>query len=403
MARAGIEVPWPEKPSQPAAPDWRETLHGHLARLAADPARRLYAVLDGAQFDDLPAELRGRELAHRSLYVDVADHELVLAGPWLVDLHHLPAPEAEPRAELARPIQSENEPDDDALHAQADVLAKALREAVEAGDHSGGGMLVQPGPAPSADPATQLDKVLALVGDAPAAVFWAGGSDLTEPALWRHLRTLNRVLIPRGYGDDPSTLPAAAGSDDDGGTHEAVLFRHADGNVLAEVLPGLDTAQFARLFGPARALAFHAPDHPTPSGSFVWRALVPDDAPAPPAGMLLIDTAQMDTVEQARLERSRRKVMAYLREVDPASTDALSDAELYTVIRRYEEAGNAHGLESERAHMKWAYLMSVSNGGIDKAPETRAFFRQSSKHPDDRIDDLMDLADKAWEQAGGTP
>jgi hypothetical protein len=37
------------------------------------------------------------------------------------------------------------------------------------------------------------------------------------------------------------------------------IFRHGDGNVLASVLPVLDESQFARLFGPAPALTFHAP------------------------------------------------------------------------------------------------------------------------------------------------
>lgn len=397
---------------QPAASDWRETLYDYLLRPATDRSRAVYAVLDGAQFDDLPAELRGQGLAHRSLYVDVADDELILAGPWLVDLHHLRVDEdvADLHEEKhVEPRQAAEEPDDETLYAQADALAQAMRISVEAGDETGGGRLVLQQTVPlasKADPAIQLEKVLAVVGDKPAATFWVGEASLAEPVIWRHLRTLNRVLIPQGYGEDdkgPSTLPISVANGQEGGgkTHEAVLFRHCDGNVLAAVLPALDASQFTRLFGPARALAFHAPDHPTPSGSFVWRALAPDGTSAAPAGMLQIDADQMHAVEEARQERSRRKVVAYLRDVDPASTEGRSDAELHKAIRCYENTGNAYGLTSERAHMKWAYLMSVSDGDIDNAPQTREFFRQSSKHPDDRIDDLMDLADKAWKQAGG--
>ena len=59
------------------------------------------------------------------------------------------------------------------------------------------------------------------------------------------------------------TAPPAEGEE----THEAVMFRHGDGNVLAEVMPVLDAAQFSRMFGPAKALMFLAPDHPGSDGS----------------------------------------------------------------------------------------------------------------------------------------
>jgi hypothetical protein len=57
------------------------------------------------------------------------------------------------------------------------------------------------------------------------------------------------------------------------------------------------------------------------------------------------------------------------------------------------------GLQSERAHMKWAYLMSVSDGVFATAPETKQFFAESARHPDNRIDDLMDMFDALWTEA----
>ena len=65
-------------------------------------------------------------------------------------------------------------------------------------------------------------------------------------ALFRHLRQWNMVLIPR------TTPPSDAGEDP---THELVLFRHADANVLAQTLPALDPPCAARFFGPARAVS----------------------------------------------------------------------------------------------------------------------------------------------------
>jgi hypothetical protein len=176
------------------------------------------------------------------------------------------------------------------------------------------------------------------------------------------------------------------------------MFRHGDGNVLAEVMPVLDAAQFSRMFGPAKALMFPAPDHPGSDGSPLRRAVLPADAPPAAPGLLKLSMEQMRGIEEARLERSRRKVMTYLRDVDPGATEGLSDREQRTLIVEYEQSGDAMGLKSERAHMKWAYLMSVSDGEIAKSSATKSFFSESSKHPDDRIDDVMDEFGDAWSQ-----
>ncbi|PDT39084.1 hypothetical protein CO671_00835 [Rhizobium sp. M10] len=63
-------------------------------------------------------------------------------------------------------------------------------------------------------------------------------------------------------------------------------------------------------------------------------------------------------IEDARMQASRRKVTAYLRDVDPATAE-LTDAELMDRVPSYEASGTRLGLASERAHMKWAYLMSI--------------------------------------------
>lgn len=245
----------------------------------------------------------------------------------------------------------------------------------------------------SADPQAQFGLVAEMTGDLPAAVLWTGDAGLSEERLWRHLRTLNMVLIPKEY-DRQNVPPPFAGEE----THEAVMFRHADGNVLAEVLPVLDASQFSRVFGPAKALLFLAPDHPASDGSPLRRAVLPDDAPAAQPGLLKLSMDEMRGIEEMRLERSRHKVMNYLRDVDPGATEGLSDRELRALIVKYEKSGDAMGLQSERAHMKWAYLMSVSDGELAKSSAAKSFFSESSKHPDDRIDDVMDEFGDAWSQ-----
>jgi hypothetical protein len=58
-----------------------------------------------------------------------------------------------------------------------------------------------------ADPQAQLSLVAELPGDWPAAVFWIGNKELTAAKLWRHLRTLNMVLIPKEYDAEDKPPP----------------------------------------------------------------------------------------------------------------------------------------------------------------------------------------------------
>jgi hypothetical protein len=373
----------------------RNGLAGELKRLIGDANWRVFAVLDGAQFDDVSAELAAADIAHRSLYINVEDEELVDAGPWLVDFYHKPASQTATEEDLSSDEVDGPDTSDEALNAQADILADEMRAALEQGadpfesspsdDH-----------APTADIALQVDALLAIVADRPAAVFWVGDASLSEERLWKHTRSINRVMIPRAFAgddEDDSSIDDPAAS-----AHVDVMFRHADGNVLAEVLPVLDAAQFARLYGPAKGLMFIAPDHPDRTGSTLRRAPLPNDAPSTTPGMLKLSKEQMLGIEASRLERSRRRVADYLRDVDPDTTEGLNNVELRSIILEYEQAGNDLGLQSERAHMKWAYLMSVSGGELGKRAETRKFFNESSKHPDDRIDDILDMFDEVWSE-----
>src|SRR5262249_38934163 len=46
----------------------------------------VFAAVDGAQFDDLPALLKEAGLPHRSLFLGHADEAAEKVGPWFVDL-----------------------------------------------------------------------------------------------------------------------------------------------------------------------------------------------------------------------------------------------------------------------------------------------------------------------------
>jgi Domain of unknown function (DUF4123) len=347
-----------------------------LSRIAADPKLRVYALMDGARFDDLPGLLAAAGLSHRSLYRNVQDAELVRAGPWLIDPYHKPDPALNAWGGLP-PAGGDAPVSDDTVAADTEA---ALGESAAYRDES----YLRADPSNSADPQAQLGLVAELTGDLPAAMFWIGNADLTEAKLWRHLRTLNMALIPKDYGtDDPP--PRNEGDE----THEAVMFRHGDGNVLAEVLPVLDAAQFSRVFGPAKAMLFPAPDHPASDGSTLRRALLPDDAPPAQPGMLKLSMEQMEGIEAARYERLQKRTTEYLLRVGADKLEGRSEAALGRDADIWLKSGMAYGVKSECALWQWSYLQLYTRGRLTGAPGLDAYMRRWPGKPDDKVDYLM--------------
>ncbi|MBW6424860.1 hypothetical protein KX729_25765 [Rhizobium sp. XQZ8] len=92
-----------------------------------------------------------------------------------------------------------------------------MAHAVANGDESGGSML----PTDEIDRPerikVRIEALLELVEDKPGLVFWIGGRSLSEDEIYRHLRSINRILIEREseqdlVGDSLSALPGAANS-----------------------------------------------------------------------------------------------------------------------------------------------------------------------------------------------
>jgi hypothetical protein len=331
----------------------RQQLLDYLSARAADPDIRIFAVMDGAFFENLDADLRDAGITRRPLYRYSGNYSVVLGGPWMVDPYHH---------------------DRHFMEETAGDIAPDDLPVIQA----------------------RLKSIFEIAGDKAGLVFWIGDASLTPEALYSHLRKLNKVLIPKtpDSADEGGELAEAAdiGESDPPPDYELVLFRHADANVMAQVLPALDKPQSARLLGPCREILF-VPDEEW--GGNIRRLSHPGEDVKAPSGPLRWEPETMRAISERRMEGSRRKVMAYLREVDPGGTEGLSDAELYRRIRSYEASGNELGLRSERAHMKWSYLMSITEGGANQDGVAKSYFRSSSKHPDDAIDDILDALDDA--------
>lgn len=208
----------------------------------------LFAVLDGAQFDDLPAALFDGQFDHRALYHNdsIGDVDRSRTAPQYVRLdrdNSLPAADSDGRAE-------------------PDILRRLLR----------------------------------IIGNSPAAVFWHyphGGQ-----ALFRHLRMLNMVRIPRSSlaPDEQQWLSQPT---------VPFVFRHADANVMAQVLSGLNMVELSRLFGSAISILFAPDSYWSPSGRAI-EAKRPVDLPSAPAGMLELSTETMARIADARSRGLRR-------------------------------------------------------------------------------------------------
>ncbi len=224
-----------------------------------------------------------------------------------------------------------------------------------------------------------------LSGEMDSMVFWSCPSG--EDALHRHLRTINMVMIPSDAIPGYEPLPAKEDGVSLAASEESVLFRHWDPSVLVALLPLLDEAQFARLFGPASHIMMYAPDY---GGS--RSAPRPEALPIAPRGPLRIDPLQIAELQQVRSDASHMRIAQFLRDNDPQATAGVNDRELLQFVTASEKNGESFGLKDERAIGYWAWLMLNSESEIARRPFTREYLQGHPEDgtPDDKIYKLMD-------------
>nr|WP_250813217.1 hypothetical protein [Neorhizobium tomejilense] len=311
--------------SQPKAQDLSNASQALLARLsdiASELGRRIFAVMDGARFDNLPSLLREADVSHRPLYRHAGgDYAIVAGGPWFVD------PSRPAVMELGEGVVTSDDDQvgdgdlsDELLQARAARLSEIMLAGLSAGDPSGSGMLPVSDTPRTATVIARLEALLKIADRRSAIVFWIGDETMTEEGLFRHLRGINRIIIPRGpasdvFDGDRVEIEAAAAQEDapespNNHTGEMVVFRHADPNVMMQVFPVLDEERALRLFGPADQI-FFTPD--AVWGGGVKRGRRPAGGGLVGRGPLSLDRDMIEMIEDVRMQASRRKVMAYLR------------------------------------------------------------------------------------------
>ena len=220
----------------------------------------------------------------------------------------------------------------------------------------------------------RLGPFLRIDGIADAAVFWR--TDATEPILFRHLRSINLVDIPRDPAP-PDQAPAPK--------TRTVLFRHYDPSVMAIVLRVLTPAQRPRLFGPADAIALY-----TASVSGARSAKRQPDWPKPEPGRLRLTPEQMGAVAAGMDLRSRHKIAAFLRETLPEQTAQMDDADLLNAVTRSEAMGRVWGVRTEAGFGRFAWLMFATGGRFAGCEPAHNFVTAGDGTPNHKLKLLMD-------------
>lgn len=319
----------------------------------------VYAVLDGAHFENLPQQLLIGGFVSRPLYLDRGDNDpqRVQTSPHLVWID------------------------------EREMSLMGRR------------------------PALVTLELLALIGDRAGAVFWqcpTGGE-----ALYRHLRGINMVLIPADAAgtDDPVAEVEAGGDDlvdasdeadamiapepDDGkdpqtgnDTHSMVLFRHADANVITQLLASMSPDEKARFLGPA-SLVFASPDPEWSNGTpIAYHRATPGGAVY--RGPLRLSETTLAGIEDSQLKASRSTIATYLQKVAPDYTERLSREKLHSFIVKAETVGDRLGFESEYAHGLWALLTLITGGEILTNEQVLGHFESDPRDPEEVLDELYD-------------
>ncbi|PYF07471.1 hypothetical protein C8J30_11722 [Rhodobacter viridis] len=236
----------------------------------ANGATPVLAVQDGAQFDDLPRALLLGGFDAPALYLDRGDNDpaRLITAPQLVWLDE-------------RPVRGNGRP-----------------------------------------PEATLPALLALIENRPAAVFWrcAAGGD----ALFRHLRGLNMVMIPK-------------------------------------------TA--ARLFGPAEAIVFCPDPDWLPEGTKApLRYARRPDWPLAQPGMARLSPETLARMQALREARTSRRVAAYLCRVAPDQTAARDDTRLAAATAHHITEARGLGVRSEAALGRRCFLQLLCGGSLGASP-----------------------------------
>ena len=296
--------------------------------------RPIYAVLDGAKFNDLPALLFDNDLSHKPLYRDMGSElrEVELTTPQFVRF-------------------------DRWKYWENDLT-----------------------------PTQRLESLLEIIEDISAAVFWE--YDGEPKTLFKHLRTINNIMIPRDADTPPMPDPLDPEGETFGNTasHQQVLFRHADANVMAQVLPCLNPQQLTRTLGPARSVIF-APEPEWGAGEDIMQIANPKDT-YNPTHPLKLSNPDMDRLEKRRKECLTYQTMVFLEDNAADKMETISKAEIITLIQESQTSADELGITASETREFWAYLALKTQKASLTANNVSSYIKRQPRDIDQVILEL---------------
>jgi len=197
-----------------------------------------------------------------------------------------------------------------------------------------------------------------------ACVFWHcnGGSEV----MYHHLRSLNKIIIPQtndGVVSETAT--------------EAVLFRHADANVMTQVLPALNLAELSRLLGPADLILVRPSNE---WGGGILYATHNLDMPQPDNGFLQLSPQTYQQIILNRHQGFVNKIEMFLSKITAHSKPA--PQELKRIAKASYVEAYRNGIKTQAGFYSWAYFYYAFGSSFVNEPEMQEYFatnREASK------------------------
>ncbi|MGJ8602725.1 MAG: DUF4123 domain-containing protein [Marivita sp.] len=338
---------------------------------------QMFAVLDGAQFDNLPADLRDGNFVRRALYLDRGnnDPDQVITAPYLITLDETATEKKGPRR---------------------------YHETVA--------------------------DLLTLLSGRPAAVFWKCPDG--EETLFKHLRGLNMVEYPKQAleasdvddaekieDDDPDLVYSEEGlenlrraqledmsdeatdeaAQEDGSsdavaqsaTVDVVTFRHSDANVMAQMLMCMSEAELARLYGPASLIAFQAEPEWTGGGLFTASGR-PEVSGSVPRGMLAISVPTIERLDMIGDAAGKQSVLDYLHEVSPEYCEEMTEQQLIALVETSRVTGAQIGFRTQYGLALWAFTLLISDMEALRDEDIQSALSSPEHTPDRSLEMMLD-------------
>lgn len=312
--------------------DYLETTGYHLSNNS-----RIFLSVDGTMFPNASSILAKHNIYNRPLYRYVKNYSVVLGGPWAISPYRPHKGNQDPSMYDIRDENGKRLPPEDLSKA----LAQKFHEALATGDKTAGGMLV-PEDFDDIDAAQKrIARVIELAPTLAGMTAWVGDSDITTEMFFKHLRRLNRIWVPKRYNpaDNMSEIAEAAVSpyaDFQQETHDFVLMRYCDANVLAQMLPVVDGSTQAKFLGPFHTMLFF-PDYPW--GDRLLHIKKRDDIKTPPAGPVKLSLSDVQDMAKQRMTAFTQIYTDRLLQTYPR-LEKIPRADLLAKVGQYQDLGH---------------------------------------------------------------